>query len=246
MPDQKDDSTPGRRRLWAGLTARPSRGQVIVAVLLAVLGFAAVVQVRANDTNTAYSGARRGDLVQLLDSLGAASSRADKQLTGLRTTLQGLQTSKDKNKAALQDARDQAATLALLNGTVPAAGPGVRITISDPKNAVSAATLLEAVEELRDAGAEAISINDDVRVVAQTYFSDAENGVTADGRVLQAPYVIEAIGSAQTLGSAVDFPGGLGDEVRAIGGSVSIQESTQLDITALAQARQPQYAQPSQ
>ena len=58
--------------------------------------------------------------------------------------------------------------LRILTGTVAATGPGVTLTIDDPDGSVTAATLLDGVEELRDAGAEAIEINDSVRVVAST------------------------------------------------------------------------------
>lgn len=216
-----------------------------MAVLLALLGFAAAVQVRANAADGVFPGARRGDLVQLLDSLDAANSRAEKQIAELEATQRELQTSSDRRRAALQEARQEATTLAILAGTVPATGPGVVINIEDPGDAVGAATLLNAVQELRDAGAEAIEINDSVRVVAQTYFADGEGGVAVDGVQLKPPYVIDVIGSPSTLSVATGFPGGLEDEVTALGGRVEVTQADAVDVTALAEARTPEYAAPT-
>ena len=64
MPDPTTDATEpsgpapptGRRRLLSALHTRWSRGQAVVGVLLAVLGFAAVVQVRANDAEQVFVG----------------------------------------------------------------------------------------------------------------------------------------------------------------------------------------------
>ena len=59
---------------------------------------------------------------------------------------------------ALKSAQDRLDTLGILTGTVPATGPGVVITITDPDHKVTAALLLDALQELRDAGAEAVQI----------------------------------------------------------------------------------------
>jgi len=224
---------------------RKVRGQVIVALLLAVLGFAVAVQVRAQDREGIYPGARRSELVQLLDSLDAANLRADRQIAELEATKRELQTSTNATQTAQQEAREEATTLAILAGTVAATGPGVAIEIQDQKGSISAATMLNAVEELRDAGAEAIEVNDTARIVAQTYFADGDGSITIDGAPVRPPYLIEAIGSPRTLSVAVSFPGGLADEVEALGGSVFVAEADAIDITALSQQRAPEYAQPA-
>ena len=245
QPVQPPEPVSPAHRLRTSLTRRPSRGQLLIAVPLAVLGFAAAVQVRANNAEGEYPGARRGDLVQLLDSLDAANSRAQQQIAELEAAKRELESSTDIRQAALQQAREEAATLAILAGRVPTTGPGVAIRIDDPDGAVSAATMLNAIQELRDAGAEAIEINDSARVVAQTYFADGDGSLTVDGDAVRPPYVIDAIGSAPTLAVAVEFPGGLEDEVQALGGTVAVEEVDAVDVTSLAEERAPEYAQPA-
>ncbi|MGH3357304.1 MAG: DUF881 domain-containing protein [Nocardioidaceae bacterium] len=241
----REDPNAGLRRLKAAMTRRPGRPQMVVAVLLAVLGFAAVVQVKSYQDDSDLAGARRGDLVQLLDSLDANEERASNQLDELAATKARLESSTERTKAARQAAREEADTLSILSGTVPVTGPGIRITITDSNNGVIASTLLNAVEELRDAGAEAIQLNGVVRVIAQSYFVDSDRGIRVDGRELTRPLVIDVIGDTDTLSEAVEFRGGLIDEVELVGGEVVVEEFESIDITALSDPREPEYAQPA-
>lgn len=246
-PTEPSEPTPetGRTRLWRALTSRPARAQIVVAVLLALLGFAAVVQVQSLREDSEYAGARRGELVQLLDSLDTIRERNVQQLSDLEDTRDRLESSTERTEAAEAAARQEADALSILSGTVPVTGPGIQITITDKDNSVGASTLLNAIEELRDAGAEAIQINGVVRVIAQTYLVDSDRGIRVDGREITRPLVIDVIGDADTLAEAVDFRGGLIDEVEIVGGEVDVQKRPSIDITALSDPREPEYAQPA-
>lgn len=227
------------------LRGRPGSGQVIVAVLLGVLGFAFAVQVRLVGEDGAYANARRSDLVNLLDSLDTAKERADRQVRELQATRTELLSASTATRAALQQAREEAETLAVLSGSVAATGPGVHITIEDPEGGLSSSDLLNTMQELRDSGAEVIEINDQVRVVAQTFFADDGDEISADGIPIAPPYVIEAIGDPATMSTAASFPGGLRDVVETLGGTVEVAERDSLDVTALSVRREADYARPA-
>ena len=126
----------------------------------------------------------------------------------------------------------------MLAGTVPATGPGIRVTVDDPKGELSLNHLLDGIEELRNAGVEAMEINDRVRVIAQTSFEDDPEGVRVDGVLLKPPYVIDAIGNPDTLAGALDFQGGFTDDVEMDGGSVVGEEADRIDVT-VATTRTP-------
>jgi uncharacterized protein YlxW (UPF0749 family) len=234
-----------RRKVLQVLTARPGRAQIPVAILLGVLAFGVVVQGRTVSDSGDFAGARRGDLIQLLDSLDAARDRAETQLQDLQSKKRELENSSTRTQVALQDARDEANTLAILSGTVGATGPGIEIRIDDPASQVGASTLLNVIEELRDAGAEAIEINDTARVVAQTYLADDPDGISVDGTVVKPPFNIDVIGHPHTLSEAVEFPGGVTEIVESLGGSVDVNERETVNVTSLAVRREPQYAQPA-
>jgi uncharacterized protein YlxW (UPF0749 family) len=203
------------------------------------------VQLRLAGDDGAYAGTRRGDLVNLLDSLDTAKDRADRQLRELEATRNELLSNSTATRAALEQARAEAETLAVLSGSVAATGPGVRITIEDPDSALSSSDLLNTVQELRDAGAEVIEINDQVRVVAQTYFVDDGDVISADGIPIAPPYVVEAIGDPPTMSTAASFPGGLADVVEAVGGTVEVTQEERLEVTALSVRRDADYARPA-
>ncbi|MGH3447551.1 MAG: DUF881 domain-containing protein [Nocardioidaceae bacterium] len=244
-PADQPSGASGRFRLWRGLAGRPARGQVVVAVLLALLGFAGAVQIRATRATEDFAGQRRADLVELLDSLSGATDRAEQQIDDLRSTRADLQSGSDRRAAAIKEGKDRLSVLGILAGTVAAVGPGVTVTIHDPSSSVTAPSILNGIEELRDAGAEAIQVNQKVRVVASTSFTDQSGVLTVDGVEVRPPYVIDAIGSAHTLSEAVVFPGGLSDEIKSLGGSVSVKERDRVEVVALHTLRPSEYAHPT-
>ncbi|HEU4948414.1 MAG TPA: DUF881 domain-containing protein [Kribbella sp.] len=233
------------RRLRAGF--RPSRGQAIVAVLLGLVAFLAVVQVRTNRADDGYASARREDLIAILDGLGQNTRRLESELAELEERKAVLSSSADKAQTAREQAEEQVEVLGILAGTLPAHGPGVRITLNDPSGKMTSSNLLDAIEELRDAGAEAIQINGSVRVVASTYFVDDAPGVAIDGTKVRSPYVIEAIGESHALAEAANFPGGLVSEVTGpqIGGTAEVTELPKVQVTALHVPEEHRYARPA-
>ncbi|QNN52692.1 DUF881 domain-containing protein [Nocardioides mesophilus] len=166
----------GRQRLLASLRRPGGRGQVTAAILLAVLGFAAVVQVQSNQQDATYVGARQDELIALINSLSLATQRAENEIAQLEQTRSSLLNDTEARRTALERARERADQLGILAGTLPAVGPGIRITVEDDSGAVGANNLINGIQELRDSGAEAIEINDQVRVVAQTAVRDLAEG----------------------------------------------------------------------
>jgi len=236
---------PARSRLARAFVARPGRGQLVVAVLLASLGFAAALQIRLTNTDGDFSGQRRQDLVALLDSLSSATDRTESRIDELEEARDELLTSSQRRQAALEQGRSELDVLAILSGTVAATGPGITVTVTDPDGSVLAASMLNGIEELRDAGAEAIEVNDQVRVVASTSFTEVADQIVVDDVTLFPPYVIDAIGSPQTLSEAMVFPGGFSDEVEELGGAVGVEQLDVVRVDSLHEVEEPEYSQPT-
>jgi uncharacterized protein YlxW (UPF0749 family) len=246
VPEEEPVNRPtGRERLLRSLKTPRSRGQITAAVLLAVVGFASVVQVQATEANDDYEGMREEDLVQLLNSLSSASQRAENEIAELEQTRSSLRSDTDARQAALEQARERARVLGILAGTLPTVGPGIVVTVQDPEGNVGIDQMLNGLQELRDAGAEAIELNNSVRVVAQTALEDGEEGILADGTELTPPYTIEVIGEPETLAGALNIYSGFVDDVEGpdIGGSVTIEESSNVEIATLSEPLEPEYAE---
>lgn len=234
--------TEARRRLWAMGRFHPSRGQLVAALLTALLGVALVAQARVTD-EAGLASLRQTELVALLDDV---TNRVDslqdevRQLEADRTRLQGSQ----GDDAAAEAARLRLESYQILGGTVPVQGPGITITVDDPGAVVTQTTLLGGIQELRDAGAEAIQIGG-VRVVASTYVgTDDEGRLLVDGQLVSEPYRLVAIGDAHTLSGAMAIPGGFSDSLRGAGATVSVGEGRLLQIDAVHEARTSTYARP--
>lgn len=230
-------------RGWRALL-RPTVSQIAVGLLIGALAFAVTLQIRQDDTDD-YSGVRGDELVELLKSLDSANERLTTQIDELTATRNGLLSSSKLSEKAEKQAKQRAEQLGILAGTSGAQGPGIELVIQDPERNIDAAALLDAIEELRDAGAEAIVINGVARVVAQTYFLDGDEGIRVGGRELKPPYVVEAIGDPATMSEAVRFRGGLVDRVANRGGTATVTKKETVTITALADIKSPEYARPT-
>jgi uncharacterized protein YlxW (UPF0749 family) len=249
------------RTSWLVRLLRPRlRGvDLLVAVLLALLGFAAAVQVRSTQEDRPLVGARQEDLVQILDELNNRNDRLRTEIDGLVDTRERLSSGTDTTEAAIEEARRRAEVLGVLAGTVPAAGPGITLVLRDPDGVLTADILLDALQELRDAGAEAVQLDgpvdatgeatattESVRVVASTALLDGADGIVVDGVQLRAPYRFVVVGDAATLASALGIPGGVVATVEQRGGRAEVAQQEQLRVDALRPLDRPQYARPAE
>ena len=146
-----------------------TRAQVLAGVLCALLGFALVVQVRQAG-GTDLSSMRQQDLVRILDEVTNRSDDLADESADLRRERDELLSGSDRRQAALDALRRSAETQGILTGRLPAEGPGVVVTLTEPKGAIKPVTMLNMLEELRNAGAEAIELNDQ-RVTASSAFT---------------------------------------------------------------------------
>ena len=233
----------GRQRLTDALL-RPSRAQVIVAVLLGIVGFAGIIQVRAYEVDDTYAGYREEDLIAVLNGLAGTTQRAEAELARLEQARERLQSDTSAEQAAIEQARTEADTLQVLAGVVPVTGPGIRITITEETGAVDIDSLLDTVQEMRTAFAEAMQFNGRVRVVASTSFEDGVGGIYVDGTLLEPPYVIDVIGDPATLHGGLTFPEGPIQQLQDDGARVDVEELQSLDIESVAELEQPVFAEP--
>lgn len=230
-----------RQRLGAMSRLRLTRGTLLAALVTLVLGLAVVAQVRSTQEGDLES-LRESDLVALLDDV---TNRAD----GLEAEVRALERDRDAladdrgDAAAQEAAQSRLETYQVLAGTVPVAGEGVALTVTDPDGALTTTTLIDLIQELRDAGAEAIQIGG-VRVVADTWIGTAEGGMSISGDLVVPPYRIVALGDGHTLAAALAIPGGFNDSVRRDGGTVEVTEGEELVVDAVHTPRDPQYSRP--
>ncbi len=224
-------SEEARFRLKRTLTPQRSGTQVVITVLFVVLGFTLTAAVSGNESESILANARQSDLVSLLDDLAQREARLEAENTRLenaRETLLG-----GDEYYALNEAKRRADALGVLAGSETIVGTGIEVRISGN---LTASTLIDAIQELRDAGATAIQISDRglaVRLVANSWFADSASGITVSGTALAVPITISVIGDPSVLIPAIEIPGGLVDTIGSGGGELVITESENVDISAI-------------
>jgi len=222
---------------------RGARAQLPLALVTALLGFLLATQFQARENlGTRLAGEREADLAQILSNLSSSTDQLQDETTDLRLRLQAAEGSSQQQRVLIDNAQQQLDALKILLGLVGVRGPGVVVTITDPRGAVGPDVLLDAVEELRDAGAEALAIND-VRIVASSAFGGAGGAVTVGGSRIAAPYRVVAVGGADTMAAALRIPGGVIDTISSRqGAGVTIDQRREVTIASLHSAPRFTYA----
>jgi uncharacterized protein YlxW (UPF0749 family) len=205
-----------------------------------MLGFGYVTQQR--NMQSSYASLSETELVRLLDETNTQVSQLESQKLKLESQLQSIQSAADKQKEVERIAKENEVTSGILSGRLPAQGEGVEITITQNSEHVDSSTMFNLLEELRNAGAEVIQI-DNVRVVTSTSFVDTDNGLICDGETLSQPYQILAIGDSNALQNAVEIAGGVGARLRAqLKAGVDVEQKDMVKITKVRPTREYKYA----
>jgi uncharacterized protein YlxW (UPF0749 family) len=206
----------------------------VLALLVGMVGFLVAAQLGTTHRHTEHLAAEsESDLTRIFSSLNEESAALRDEISQLRLELASLQSSAERDQLAHDAADRQLSDLQILAGIVPARGPGVAVRIADPKGAFEFQVLLDLVQELRDAGAEAIAVNGR-RVGGTTAFSRARDAVTVDGQAVQQPYEVLAIGDPATLEVGLRIPGGAVDTLDALDGTkVTVERRSDVRVPAL-------------
>lgn len=236
----RSPSANGWQTLARAMSPRATRAQILAGVLCAVLGFALVAQVRQAGGD-GLSGLRQDELVRILDETTSRADALEREAAGLRAERDDLLSGSDRRQAALEALQRSAANQGILTGRLPAAGPGVGIVLTEPRGALSPVDLLNVLEELRNAGAEAIELNG-LRITASSAFTGVEGAIELDGRALTSPFRWSVIGDPDTIATALQIPGGALAQVRSSGGEGRVERSDEIEVTAIRTLAEPRHA----
>ena len=144
-----------------------------------------------------------------------------------------------QNNEDLESKEEQIVQGNKMIGLTEVTGPGVIVTLSDSNQDSSTALnpsdlvvhdgdVLSVINELKNAGAEAISINDQ-RIVPTTSTSCGGNIIDINGEKVGAPFVIKAIGLPEQL-AALERPGGYLERLRSYSIGAVLEKSNNITI----------------
>ena len=133
-----------------------------------------------------------------------------------------------------QKLEEELSELNLVLGKTDVTGPGIVLTIKDgpdTETKVDAEELMVIINNLKDAGAEAISINEQ-RIVDGSYIVLINsNFIKVNGQRIISPYVIKAIGNGSYLESALFGNGGYAEELKALGVEINLTKENKINIS---------------
>lgn len=254
MQDNGTSSGPRTEGRHEMPPTRPARSRarfgfgLLAVLLMAALGVAIATQVSSTGSGDNLDSARPADLLVVLGNLNQREAALRQEIAGLEQTLSKLEAGGGGSGAALDEAKARLSALSIQVGTVAATGPGVVLTVQDPGKSVGSEVVLDLLQELRAAGAEAIEFQgagaDPIRIGVDSWVSGGGGNVTVDGRKVSAPFRIVAIGDPPTLAAALNIPGGVVDTVARNGGQLRIEQSPQVTVAALREISSRQYARP--
>lgn len=164
------------------------------------------------------------------------------ELTALETKIKEIEESESKDDILIRNLVSELDKYKMISGMTEVEGPGVIITVDDPPaddvNNFSDMSLimynydllLSLINKLNDAGAEAISINEQ-RIVAITEISLAGSNVNINSTPTAPPFTIKAIGNPDTLDSTLNIRFGIIDQmVNRYNLQVKVQKSDEINI----------------
>jgi uncharacterized protein YlxW (UPF0749 family) len=232
---------------------------VLCAILGALMGLSFKTQntIRLQDLPSGNYAGLAESFTALKVTLKQGLSDRDRTIAALQLQIQKLQVSDPSDTRQEKLLSDNLTQANFLAGLTEVQGPGIIVTLTDSKHTVPGAPpaaimpglihdtdINQTVNELKAAGAEAISINDQ-RLVATSPIRCAGPTVLVNAVPQPPPYVIRAIGNPNTLQVAMNLPGGVADQLRGLDPAmIKMQASKHLVIPAYSGPTQPKYAQP--
>ena len=140
----------------------------------------------------------------ILGSLIEANTNLRAEIDSLESQLSEYQS--QGSGGLLETLVDELNRIKIVNGLIEVSGPGIELDISGPLNALN---LQDLVNELRNAGAEAIALNGERLVFWSAIAADDEGWLIVDGVRTASPYKFQVIGDTETLEAALLRSGGL-------------------------------------
>ncbi|SRR5260370_25388372 len=216
-------------------TARAQR-LIVISLIAVALGFLVVVQLRSQAAVARTLAAQDDTSVALLiNDLNRANNQLLQQGAALTQQEAELRQALLAGGADAQAIQKELTTLRVINGQVPVHGPGLQIGI---QGTIMDFELQDALNNLRNAGAEAIALNGQ-RIISSTPVLSRGNSLLINGHAVSAPLRLVVIGDPEQLGPAADLSASsLQTRVQ-----VQIQRATDLAITEVVTARPLIYAQ---
>jgi len=213
---------------------RRRRNQLTIAAVTFLLGVLVVLQLRTQASSAAFAGLSSQDLTVLVANLDDRNDQLRTEVATLERELGVLAQNTERGDVSVDELRADLRRVRLYAGIDPAMGQGVADTVRGP---IDGTGIDDHVNELRNAGAEAMAI-DDIRLVPGVVAIGAPGAVTLGSTALEDPFTLNAIGAADKLTGSLARPGGIIAQLSATQPEVTVEVTPLERIAVPATDRQ--------
>jgi len=202
----------------------------IVCIILGVMVAWQYKSVNYNQNVMSYENKRAEELMEELIRLQKSNADLRAQLSKLQEDVRLYESAKagsDETARNLLKELEEARTFA---GLTDVKGKGVIVTLKgEGLSTVYDEDILDVINELRAAGAQAISVNDE-RVVATTEVRKADPYIMVNKVPMTEPFVIKAIGDPDQLHNSLLMIRGVVEKLQGYSIDVKVEKSEEIFI----------------
>jgi len=223
---------------------------IMIALVLFIFSFIIAAQLNTvGNTDIISTGMREAELLAELQKANNKYETLKEEYDKSQVIVEEYKNHASSNDTLIASMKTELEQSKILAGLVTVKGEGVVIILQDstePNMSLEAGLvhdtdIMSIVNELRAAGAEAISVNGE-RILSTTAIRCVGPTIQINGTKVASPFNIKAIGNAKYLESALNIKGGVVDSLKAYGIQVEIGTNEGIVIDKYDDAIRLKYA----
>jgi uncharacterized protein YlxW (UPF0749 family) len=220
---------------------RNRAAQISLTVVALLIGLLLVGQLRSQARPTELSTLSAQDLSTLIETLSDRNRELRSGLADVREQLREYRVAEAQGQSALDVSREDLRRITAFSGEASVEGQGIVLTATGDLDAIA---LNDLLNELRNAGAEALAV-DGIRVAAASVCVQGANSLEIDGTPIAQAFTIRAVGDPEGLLAALERPGGIISQLKLfVHATIDVAQSQQVLIPATERSLAPAVAKP--
>jgi uncharacterized protein YlxW (UPF0749 family) len=217
--------------------------QVSLFVVALVIGLLLVGQLRSQARPIELSNLSAQELSALIEQVNARNVELGDGLDELRTQIREYERASVEGQSDLEISEEALRGITAFGGIMGVQGQGISIMAEGSFDPIAVNDL---IQELRNAGAEAIAI-DDIRITAESVAVLGTSAIEIDGVPIGPTFELRAIGSPDGLKAAIERPGGiLSLYEQSIDARFTVAQENQLELPPTERDLMPAAARPTE
>lgn len=237
--------------------------KITIGIICFLLVFMMTIQIRTiNESESDILRLKREN--ELRDEIGQWKdmySLSTGKIDELNKKLEEYRNAASTSNQAVAEMKNDLDNISILAGLTTMKGPGIEVILDDTRAleqimmdagyydpmvyVIHDTDILLVINELRAAGAEAISINGQ-RITSNTEVRCVGPVVSVNTAKIAAPFIISAIGEADNLASALNLRGGVVDAMKQAKIDVTIEKKSEIIVPEYSKVIKYQYATPAE